>query len=223
MNEDASTPAPESSPPPRDGWRTFGIVVITMAVTVGVSYWLVTAYLFPDAFTPVKLNQKEQRVLDQKLQRLGSRPSSSGSRQPLEPKPYSEVGASRDIHFSEKELNAMLAHNTDLADKLAIDLSDNLASALLLVPLDPEFPVLGGKTLKVTAGMELSLNNGKPRAVLKGVSVWGVPLPNAWLGNMKNIDLISEFGQAGGFWQAVNEGVEVIEVQEGKLHIRLKE
>jgi hypothetical protein len=71
--------------------------------------------------------------------------------------------------------------------------------------------------------MEISLSNGQPRAILKGVSVWGVPLPNAWLGNMKNIDLFKEFGQAGGFWQALNEGVETIEVKEGKLRIKLKE
>ena len=224
MSEPSSTPIPESTPvtPQSNGWRTFGIVVITIAVTVGIGYWLVTAYLFPSAFTPVELNKKEQQVLDQKLQRLGSSPSSS-SNKTLKAKPYSEVGASREVHFSEKELNAMLANNTDLANKLAIDLSDNLASALLLIDLDPTFPVLGGQTLKVTAGMELSLADGKPRAVLKGVSVWGVPLPNAWLGNMKNTDLIREFGQAGGFWQAINEGVEVIEVKEGKLRIKLKE
>jgi len=35
-----------------------------------------------------------------------------------------------------------LATNTDLAHKLAIDLSKNLASAKLLVPLDPDMPVL---------------------------------------------------------------------------------
>lgn len=71
--------------------------------------------------------------------------------------------------------------------------------------------------------MVLSLSNGKPIAILKGVSVWGVPLPNAWLGNMKNTNLIEEFGQAGGFWQAINDGVESIEVKEGTLRIKLKE
>ena len=116
----------------------------------------------------------------------------------------------------------MLAHNTDLANKLAIDLSDNLASAKLLVDLDPDMPVLGGKTLKVTAGIELHIGKGKPMAILKGVSVWGVPLPNAWLGNLKNIDLIKEFGNAGGFWQAVNDGVEELEITEGKLRVKLK-
>lgn len=222
MNIEETPLKSETAPASKsNGWRTFGIVVITVAVTAAAGYWLVTSYLFPDKFTPVVLSKSEQKTLDEKLERIsGSKPSSTKR---LEAKPYSEVGASRDIHFTEKELNALLANNTELANKLAIDLSDNLASALLLVDLDPEFPVLGGKTLKVTAGMELGLINGKPRAILKGVSVWGVPLPNAWLGNMKNIDLISEFGQAGGFWQAINEGVETIEVKDGQLRITLKE
>jgi len=213
-------------PKQKNGWRTFGIVVITVLITLGVSYWVVTSYLFPTSFTPVELSKKEQQQLDQKLERIsGSAPSKQQANKPgaLQPEAYSEAGASREIHFSEKELNALLANNTDLANKLAIDLSDNLASAKLLVDLDPDLPVLGGKTLKVTAGMEMSLSNGQPRAMLKGVSVWGVPLPNAWLGNMKNIDLFKEFGQAGGFWQLINDGVETIEVKEGKLRIKLKE
>lgn len=219
---DAQPNPPVPSPPPTPAsnpWRTFGIVVITMAVTLGITYWVVTAYLFPKAFTPVTLSKKEQQRLDHKLQRLGIAPPSKT----LEPEPYSETDASREVTFSEKELNALLANNTDLASRLAIDLSANLASAKLLIDLDPEFPLLGGKTLKVTAGMELSIKNGKPRALLKGVSVWGVPLPNAWLGNLKNVNLIDEFGQAGGFWQAIKDGVEEFDIQEGKLRIKLKQ
>lgn len=226
MSNETTQPVPEMQPEPAaptgNGWRTFGIVVITMAVTLGVGYWLAKSYLFPSAFTPVTLSQKEQQRLEQKIQRFEGRPPSS-KKPTVKPEPYSEVGASREIRLTEKELNALLANNTDLASKLAIDLSDNLASAKLLIDVDPGFPVLGGKTVKVTAGMELAVRNGKPSAILKGVSVWGVPLPNAWLDNMKNTDLIREFGQAGGFWQAINEGVEVIEVKEGQLYIKLKE
>ncbi len=228
MSNEAQALNPEPTPgkPARNGWRTFGIVVITMVITVVVGYWVFTTYLFPTSFSPVELNKKEQQQLSQKIDRLSGRaPSKKSSKNSntLEPEAYSEEGASREIHFSEKELNALLANNTELASKLAIDLSDNLASAKLLVDLDPDFPVLGGKTLKVTAGMELHLRNGRPRAALKGVSVWGVPLPNAWLGNLKNIDLFKEFGQAGGFWQLINDGVEEIEVDDGKLRIKLKE
>ncbi len=206
----------------RPWWRTPLIVLLTILVTIAVGYWVVTRYLFPTEFTPVELSEREQQRLDQKLQRIGIQPGRKGKAR-LEPEPYSEKDASREVFFSEKEINAMLAHNTDMADKLAIDLSDNLASAKLLIDVDPDFPVIGGKTLKVTAGMELHLNQSRPRAVLKGVSVWGVPLPNAWLGNLKNVDLISEFGDAGGFWQAVRDGIEEIEITDGKLRIKLKE
>lgn len=61
------SPATPPTPPAGNGWRTFGIVVITMAVTLGVGYWAVNAYLFPDAFKPVRLSEKEQRRLDEKL------------------------------------------------------------------------------------------------------------------------------------------------------------
>ena len=215
-----STEQPGGAAPRSNGWRTFGIVVLTIVLTLGVGYWVVSKYLFPTSFTPVQLSQQEQQRLDQKLQRLGV---PSEQRPALEPEAYSETGANREIFFTERELNAMLAHNTDLADKLAIDLSDDLASAKLLIDLDPEMPFVGGKTLKVTAGLELRLDQANPRAVLKGVSVWGVPLPNGWLGNVKNINLIQEFGNAGGFWQGLKDGVEEIEIKDGQLRARLKE
>jgi len=213
-------------PPPdrqqHNGWRTFGIIVITMAVTLAVGYWAVTTWLFPTEFKPVVLNQEQQQTLDQKLSLLGVTARSDGN-ETIEPEAYSEVGASREVEFSERELNALLAKNTELANKLAIDLSDNLVSARLLVDVDPDFPVLGGKTIKVTGGMELRLVDGKPSAVLRGISVWGVPLPNAWIGNIKNVDLVQEFGEAEGFWQVFNEGVKKIEVRDGRLLIQLKE
>jgi hypothetical protein len=221
-------PLPADSPldapvkPEGNGWRTFGIVVITMIVTLSLGYWAVTSWLFPSEFKPVVLNNQQQQSLDRKVQQLGI-DTGSQSQQPLQPERYSEVGASREIEFSERELNALLARNTDLASKLAIDLSDNLISAKLLVNIDPDFPIFGGKTLKVTGGMELRLGSGRPSAILKGISVWGVPLPNAWLGNLKDIDLLQEFGQSGGFWQIINDGVEQVEVNDGRLLIRLKE
>ncbi len=221
LSADTST-APPPDRQQHNGWRTFGIIVITMAVTLAVGYWAVTTWLFPTEFKPVVLNQKQQQTLDQKIRLLGGS-SRSSENKAIEPEAYSEVGASREVEFSERELNALLAKNTELANKLAIDLSDNLVSAKLLVDVDPDFPVLGGKTIKVTGGMELRLVNSRPSAVLKGISVWGVPLPNAWIGNVKNVDLVQEFGEAGGFWQALNEGVEKIEVRDGRLLIQLKE
>ena len=119
-------------------------------------------------------------------------------------------------------MKALLARNTDLARKLALDLSEDLVSAKLLVPVDPDFPVMGGKILKVRAGLELAYDAGRPIVVLRGISIMGVPLPNAWLGGIKNIDLVSEFGDAG-FWRGFADGIEHIRVEDGRLNIKLKE
>jgi len=53
--------------------------------------------------------------------------------------------------------------------------------------------------------------------------VMGVPIPNAWLGGLKNVDLISEFGTDPGFWQSFSEGVEDVRVEDGRIKVKLKE
>jgi hypothetical protein len=216
---------PQATPArPRSIRTLLGLMLLTVVLSVGITTGVVYVMLFPGEFTPVSLSEKEEQRLEQKLQRLDTlqRPHAAG-KAPLAPERYSEEGASREITLSERELNALLAHNTDLAQRLAIDLADNLASARLLVPLDPNLPILGGKTLKLNAGAEVRFAQGRPVIILKGVSLWGMPLPNAWLGNVKNIDLVQEFGADQGFWQAFAEGVEEMEVTEGSLRIRLKE
>jgi len=90
------------------------------------------------------------------------------------------------------------------------------------VPVDEDFPILGGQTLKVRAGVRLAYRDGKPIVALSGVSVMGVPVPNAWLGGIKNIDLVQEYGADEGFWKAFSEGVEDIRVSERRLKIILK-
>ena len=202
--------------------RTLLIVVAVAVVTSVITAWVMTAFVFREAFEPVTLNEREAKALNAKLARLDpTQPDPSG--EPLTAERYDEAGAKRRIRLSERELNALLAHNTELARKLAIDLSKDQVSAKLLVPLDPEFPFLGGKTLRVTAGMALRYEGGTPVVILKGVSLWGIPMPNAWLGGLKNVDLVNEFGTRGGFWQAFSGGVADLQVEEGQLIIELKE
>jgi hypothetical protein len=206
------------------GCLRIALIIICVAVlTSGLTIWLARFFLFPKAFKPVQLNAGEQKVLETKIATLTRTAGGSKHKEHLKPERYAEKDADRIIHLTERELNALLAHNTQLAEKLVIDLSDDLASAKLLVPLDPELPVLGGSTLKVTAGLELRYAGQKPVVIVRGISIWGVPLPNAWLGGIKNIDLVREFDMGKGFWHAFAAGVEDIRISEGELNIKLKE
>lgn len=213
------------------------IVLATIVLTVAGTYWVLTTYVFVSSFEPVVLSTKEEKTLEQKLRTIGydfSFSSPTAKRNDdlkgeideegfLKPEVYSEQGAKREVSFTEREVNALLAKNTDLAQKLAIDFADELVSARLLLPLEEDFPVLGGKTLRLNAGLGMAYRNDKPVIILKGVSIMGVPVPNAWLGGLKNIDLVSEFGMDPGFWKSFSEGVEHIQVTDGKIDIRLKE
>lgn len=212
------------------GKQVLGLVVGTILATLFVTAFAIKIFLFPRPFEPVVLSDREERQLEKKLasfEEFDNRTTRSRSEHPgsgsLEPEKYHEVGVSREITFTERELNAIVAKNTDLAETLAIDLAENMVSIKLLIPLDPDFPMLGGKTLKVKAGAELAFREGRPVVKLKGVSLMGVPAPNAWLGGLKNIDLIREFGMEEGFWKSFSDGIESISVVEGSMKIELKE
>ena len=212
--------------------RRFGCLHLLLAAAVAAILAAIAAFLvarlifFPAAFKPVELSAREEQALQVKLDRLDfAAPAAAGATPgaAAEPEAYSEAGADRTIRFTEKEINALLAKNTDWADKLAIDFSENLISAKLLVPLDEDFPILGGKTLRVKAGATFRYEDGRPALLLRGVSVMGVPLPNAWLGGMKNIDVIGEFGGDAGFWKSFADGIEALRVEEGRVELTLKE
>lgn len=218
------------------GSQVFAIVLGVFFVTVAATVLVLRFFFFPSPFSPVELNEREERELAGKLEKIeqasgvslqdlfgGVREDELTSDGRLKPEPYSEEGANREIYLSERELNALLANNTDLAQKAAVDLSEDLISAKLLVPMDPDFPLLGGKTIRVRAGLELAYRQDRPVIKLKGISLMGIPLPNAWLGGIKNIDLVEEYGNDPGLWNSFSEGIDAISVHEGKLFIRLKE
>ena len=230
MQENEQKAAKEGAASPRrfGCFHLFLVALIAAAATAVVGFFAFKAILFPKAFQPVQLNPKEAQVLQGKLDRVDfeiapAEEAEMDAAGQLKPEAYSEEGADRTIRFTERELNALLAKNTDLAGKLAIDLSPDLVSAKLLIPLDEDFPVLGGKTLRVKAGVIFRYADGQPKIMLRGVMVMGVPLPNAWLGGLKNIDVVREFGGDEGFWRAFSEGVESLRVEDGVVALTLKD
>jgi len=210
--------------------RRVGIFVLTVALATLATVWIAKTYVFPSQFHPVRLSAGEEKTLDTKLERLeeigrvpGKGSPSGSTTGSLQPEPYTEEGSAREITLSEREVNALLSKNTDLARKVAIDLSGDLISAKVLIPVDEDFPVFGGRTIRVRTGVVLDYKNQRPIVALKGVSVMGVPVPNAWLGGLKNIDLVEKFGGDEGLWKAFAAGVEDLEVSDGRLRIKLKE
>jgi len=208
------------------GKRRLAVVtLILVAAVLLVAVW-VRHNLFASRFSPVDLRPEEQKVLGAKmalLRKEGPAPGPALSGTPLPPEPYSDEGARREIHLTERELNALIANRPDIAEMVAVDLADDLVSVKLILPVEEEVPVLGGKRLRIHMGLTVTYGGDAPVFALKGISLGGIPMPNAWLGNMKNVNLVGEFGTEDGFWAIFSEGIRSIKVREGSLQITLKE
>lgn len=238
MTEADLSASPVSSRRGFSGKQVLLFLLIAVLITAGLTWWYIRTYLAASDFEPVMLSANEQVQLDDKLAGIGLNPTDvmPNAERPTNANAdrfdsdgrliadrYSEDASRRHVRLSERELNAMIASNPETAKRLAIDLSSDLASAKLLVDVPPDFPMFGGQTIRLTAGLEMAYANGQPQAILRGVSVGGVPVPNSWLGGMKNVDLVEQFGGGPGFWQAFADGVESISISDGELDIRLKE
>ncbi len=217
----------------RKGFALVGLlaalVAVVLVTAIGTAWWL-NSNVYADPFEPTQLSRTEQAALDEKLAALdrgGARASDRGDAppadDPLVPEPYVEKDADREIRLTERELNSLVANDPDVARRVAIDLADDLVSVKLLVPVDPDLPVLGGKTLRFNFGLELAYAAGRPVVAIRGVSLGGVPIPGAWWGDIKNENLVEKFGSEGGFWDQFSKGVSNIEVRDGHLWVRLKE
>lgn len=220
---------------PRTRWlRILGISTAVCIVMTLLGVLWVRHNLYASPFTPTRLNEHEQQVLNEKLDHLERgiqrqkpsldiKPDETTGEGRLKPEPYKEDASKREIRISEKELNSLIAKDEETARRVAIDLSKDMVTLKLLIPVDQDYPILGGKTIRLSCGITLRHDGGKPAVSLRGVSIGGVPIPNAWLGGIKHIDLVREFGEHGGFWDTFSKGIDNIRVSDGSLYIKLKE
>lgn len=201
-----------------------GLVILLFVLALLAGGWALGSWLFPSQFRPVVLSAEEQGRLDAKLRILDDSaqipPEMDGA---LRPEPYVERPEDRVIYFSQRELNALIARNPELAHRVALHLSEGMLSATVLVTVPQDMPLFSGRTIRVATGLRLRHEQGGPVVVVEGVSVMGVPLPSAWLGGIKGKDLIALYGDQGGFWQAFSEGVRDLRIEQGRLRVELAE
>ena len=208
---------PTSTPPmPPRRTRWLAIVagaLLLIVVTIGVTLWVARTWLFPAPFEPVRLGAP--------LALPGSRPGTEADDGVARPEAYREDPAARTVRLSQRELNALLARDSDLAQRVALHLGRDTVSANVIVPIPADFPIMAGRNLRFTSGLGLRHEQGRAVVVLEGISVMGVPLPSAWLGGLKGKDLVAWYGGQDGFWRQFAAGIEQLRVEDGQLTVRL--
>lgn len=193
--------------------RIWPLVLIGLAVLLLVAGGAIWWYFRP--IYPVTLTDAEKTLVEAKVAAIQGNPPQVV---PANPEPVYEKG-SKDIVLTERELNGLLNENTSLGQSLSFQLGTDVIIARVETVLDPDLPILGGKTLKARARFIVSQADGQPRFVIDDVTIWGISLPNDWLGGLKGQNLLGELlgPESGGRLP----GVESFTLRPGELRVRL--
>lgn len=237
--------APETTarPAQRKPWLLLGCAALVLVVITAVIAVAATIWWLKRPIEPVTLDAREQAALDEKVrvfQEAGATaagsPAPDGAAtsgpvpapgQPSEgaapaPEPVYLPG-SKTIRLTERELNALLNQNTDLGNQVRLELAKDAIHAYLAVPIPPDFPIGGGSTLRARGRFVVKVGEGQdPTAILEDLTVFGLSLPQAWLGGVKGRNLFeNQFDrQKSG---PLLQGIKSLKVEPGNLVLEVNE
>ncbi len=180
------------------------IISVFLLLAIGGIFWW-----FNRPIQPVQLTAQEKSAVEAKVEAI---------QKPAEAQ-YEK--GSKEIVLTERELNGLLNEKTTLGKSVSFELVTNAIHARVETDLDPDLPIVGGKRLKARARFLVGDTLGKPSFILDDVTVWGVSLPNDWLGGIKGRDVFSEI--LGGAESGQIAGVKEFKIESGRLIIRLAE
>jgi hypothetical protein len=221
MNTNSPPPldSPKSAPAvqTRSGWKQK--VLIASCVFFGVTgvgaasaAWWYQYNFNTQAFKPVQLSLTEQKAVEEKMAAIENQPA------PSDP--------AKTIVLNEREINGYLEQQ-GLGETVKVNINKNGLGATILAPVDEDVPLLGGRTLRLKVAFNTKLNDDKRFALsLADVSVSGISLPNAWLGNIKGLNLLDDQGHADGgspLLRAFAAGVKSLNMGNGEMRLVLND
>lgn len=239
METTPNSPTPANKP----GFSTkkvvliiLGSMLLTAGLAVGGTLWWYKHNFDPQPMKPVVLSEKERAAFESKLAVFGDPPMAPvtvnvpvmpGQQQPGRPPaalpvPTVEPGAeNRTIIISEREVNAYLAKQ-NLGENIQVSFAEGKLAANIIVEAPPDFPLFAGQKVRVklTFGTGLTPEH-KLSFVFDDVSVGGISLPNAWLGDVKGIDLVEKNLQSDPGLQRFLDGIQTLEIHPGSAKVVL--
>ena len=241
LHADGHNPAPQ-----KKGNGCLVALGITGAIVLvlGIAGYFGYRYYFEAKINPVTLTAEEQAVLEAKLEQIetandgAALPVTDATlvelNQPREIKPeltaeqleaqrLADARARRTVVITERELNGMLNHNTDLGKAFKVGFKNGYIDIQTVIPVEEEVPMFGGKTIRVSVDLAMEkLDDGSLGFAVKSVNVGGVPLPDSWLGGIKGDNLIEQFKEEK-FFQVLAGGIEDMQIVSGQMAVVLAE
>ena len=213
------------------GKKTLLIVagfLLAILLTVGICYWwFIHRNLNADELDVTKLTPTEKVLLDAKMDAMnGEKYAIEKLNQAAEDPVYNkqlqkekeELGLPEGPHLrlTEKEINGALHSNASLQGRMRVELDDDTFSILTNFDVPEDAPFLAGNTVRANLSITLMMVDGKMSMRVKSVTIGGFPMPNAWLGNVKDHDLFEQINETK-FGKAFNAGIKAFRIDDGNL------
>ncbi|NNC90825.1 MAG: hypothetical protein HKN82_20410 [Akkermansiaceae bacterium] len=214
---------PPALPHSRPAWKTpllvFGIILLVVVAAAGILWWWINRPI-----SPVTLAPPEQQVLERKLDVLSGDPpefaiapgtvvaAPDPGEEPYEP-------GDKTIILTQRELNGLLAMN-GLGDQVRITLGKDAVITRVNTTIPEDFPVMAGKKFKARARFFVKDDAGLPALILDDITVWGISLPNAWLGDLKGENLFEVISPTLHD-NIISRGIDDVRIGDGRIVIDL--
>jgi len=157
----------------------------------------------------VQLSTTEQSALDHKMAEIkaGTAPVSDPS---------------KTITLSEREINGYLKEQ-GLGEQIKVKIDNGSISATALVPFDKDVPLIGGHTVRLKLAVNTELDKDHRLALrVADVNVSGISLPNAWLGGIKGLNLLSDDAKDSPL-KNLADGIKSFDVKNGEVRVVLND
>ena len=213
----AAAPASLNTLKPRSSWRkklllTFGILAGVGALTMASAAFWYNYNFNASALRAVTLTQPEAAVLDKKVEVL------KGTAEPQAP----ATDPAKTLVLSEREINGFLKEQ-GIGEHFKVGIRNDNITLTAIVPVDKDAPVLAGKNIRVTATLATKLSADHKLAMsLSDFTVGGISLPNAWLGNIKGLNLLAD-NVDDEVVRGVAAGIKDVQIQDGEVRLVLND
>jgi hypothetical protein len=209
----------------RTGWKRTLLIVCCVVlglcgITAAATAWWVKRNVYAANFKPVMLTQQEQTVFDQKVEQIKTAlPVETASHTPAAP--VDPDVAKRTLSVTEKEINAYIAQQ-GLGEQLKVRLTDGIAVAEVIAPVDPGVAFIGGKTFRIQIALAAGMKPDDKFALsIADVSIGGVPIPNAWLGDIKGVNMLADSSNTDPVVSRFMAGIKEFEIKSGVVRVLL--
>ncbi|MBK8094364.1 MAG: hypothetical protein IPK32_20975 [Verrucomicrobiaceae bacterium] len=233
MQNNPPSATTSSSLPKRSLWRH--PLVITLCVLLGLAgiataaagIWWKTNF-DPDPFKPVALTAQEQQEFDTKLAAFsGEKPPAAPASVPTPdvpaPTPTTDL-QKRTLVLTENEVNAWLAKN-QFGENVQVRFENGKIAADAILVLPDDLPMLAGQKVRIKLALAAHLDDvSRHFAILvEDVTVGGMSLPNAWIGELKGTNLVDQSAKIDPATEQFLKGIRHFEIRDSHAVVTLNE